>query len=421
MKEFEKYLETRVGYARHDQLGNMARALELLGHPERNIRTIHLAGTNGKGSAAKFLNNILIEAGLRVGLYTSPHMMEINERIRLDNKNIEDHRMEAYLEELGPLIEKLDGQGINLRYFELLTLIAILYFRDERVDVAIMEAGVGGLYDATNIMDRKILSLLMNIGYDHMNVLGDSLEEIALNKAGIIDQKALIYPMDERPLNVLIDYCRQRNIDYFLLDRKDLSMEKAGDGYSFSWKNYRDISLSSPAPYQVYNAAMALMAADYLRENKVFDLSEENIRRGLESFTWPGRMELISDQPRIILDGAHNELGIKVLVDSLAGMSYKKLIVIVGNLEDKDYQVMAKNLQSLEASFILTDVAYGKRSLDSDVLGQFYGRSLVIRDNRKALEKALDLYEEGDLILVTGSLYLIADFRKIILDKKASN
>lgn len=415
IRDIEKFLEGRVGYPVHDQLGNMEKALKLLGNPHKGLKTIHLAGTNGKGSTTRFLAGILQEAGLRVGSYTSPHIIEINDRIRVDNSFISDDDFKVYMDRLRPVIRDLDDQGVNLRYFEILTLLAILYFKDQKVDVALMEAGVGGRYDATNIMEDKLVSLIMNIGYDHMNVLGDSLEEIAWQKAGIIDDKALIYPMDKRALGTIEDYCQKDGLSYRLLLEEDMEVTSVEDAISFNYKKLRDLRIPSQAVYQVKNASMALMAAQYLSEEGLYRISEDQMRKGLLSFSWEGRMELISKEPRIILDGAHNPLGIRALKESLDLLTYERLIIIVASLKDKDYQLMAESLGQLDAYFIVSQLDYEGRSLDLDQLKKAYPGADAIEDKEEALARALEVYRENDLILVTGSLYFVADFRRLIL------
>ncbi len=415
IRDIEKFLEGRVGYPVHDQLGNMEKALKLLGNPHKGLKTIHLAGTNGKGSTTRFLAGILQEAGLRVGSYTSPHIIEINDRIRVDNSFISDDDFKVYMDRLRPVIRDLDDQGVNLRYFEILTLLAILYFKDQKVDVALMEAGVGGRYDATNIMEDKLVSLIMNIGYDHMNVLGDSLEQIAWQKAGIIDDKALIYPMDKRALGTIEDYCQKEGLSYRLLLEEDMEVTSVEDTISFNYKKLRDLRIPSQAVYQVKNASMALMAAQYLSEEGLYKISEDQMRKGLLSFSWEGRMELISKEPRIILDGAHNPLGIRALKESLDLLTYDRLIIIVASLKDKDYQLMAESLGQLDAYFIVSQLDYEGRSLDLDQLKKVYPGADAIEDKEEALARALEVYRENDLILVTGSLYFVADFRRLIL------
>jgi len=281
--------------------------------------------------------------------------------------------------------------------------------------VALMEAGVGGRYDATNIMEDKLVSLIMNIGYDHMNVLGDSLEEIAWQKAGIIDDKALIYPMDKRALGTIEDYCQKEGLSYRLLLEEDMEVISVEDTISFNYKKLKDLRIPSQAVYQVKNASMALMAAQYLSEEGLCKISEDQMRRGLLSFSWEGRMELISKKPRIILDGAHNPLGIRALKESLDLLTYERLIIIVASLKDKDYKLMAEGLGQLDAYFIVSQLDYEGRSLDLDQLKKAYPGADAIEDKEEALARALEVYRENDLILVTGSLYFVADFRRLIL------
>jgi dihydrofolate synthase / folylpolyglutamate synthase len=395
------------------KLERMDRALDLIGNPHRKLRAVHIAGTKGKGSVAAMLDSVLRAAGLRVGLYTKPHLVNLSERTRIDGVEIAPARMLDYIERLRAIY---DRAGLALTFFEFTVALMFLYFADEKVDLAVIETGLGGRLDSTNVV-TPILSVITPIGFDHMEYLGYTIPKIAAEKGGIIknDVPVVIGARDEEARTTLLGIAGQRRSAVRLIDR-DFGFISHAPAHRIDYQglglNLNDVELALAGPFQHENAAIALAAVEALRAHD-YRIDEEQIRAGLRDVYWPGRFDIVSRRPLVILDCAHNEMSIAALLETLAvefGADVKPRLVF-GCLADKEWQRMAAMLASRVRDVTLTRVK-PKRPLEPENLVPEFTRYLPTRVIREPLEAVARVMEEigpDDVALVTGSVYLIGE------------
>ena len=400
---------------------NMKRLIEIFGVDLSKLNVIHVAGTVGKGSFCIILDNILREANLKTGLFVGPSIEGMNDRIRINGDFIPPEKFYHYLK---TIVDKINELEINCIYFEIVTLIALMYFADEGVDFAIFEVGVGGLYDSTNCFLQKSADVIMKIDYDHQNVLGNTLEEIAFNKAGIIMpfDTVYVYPQGDNVIDVIKDEAKKVDAKVKVLDDKSLRIGKTGTETEFSYDG-EDYSVSLAGEFQAKNAAIAVWVAKDLNDRFRLDISDEAIKKGLSEVKWPCRIETVKKDPYIIIDGAHNEASAAELKKYLLGLN-KKVIMITSFLKDKDYRKVFETFEGLNAEFIVTSLVFKGRDFEFEKLEETIGDKdgiYFIKDNKEAYKKALELYTEDALIVVAGSLYLASVFRDLILGLKHYN
>lgn len=400
---------------------NMKRLIEIFGVDLNKLNVIHVAGTVGKGSFCIILDNILREANLKTGLFVGPSIEGMNDRIRINGDFIPPEKFYHYLK---TIVDKINELEINCIYFEIVTLIALMYFADEGVDFAIFEVGVGGLYDSTNCFLQKSADVIMKIDYDHQNVLGNTLEEIAFNKAGIIMpfDTVYVYPQGDNVIDVIKDEAKKVDAKVKVLDDKSMRIGKTGTETEFSYDG-EDYSVSLAGEFQAKNAAMAVWVAKDLNDRFRLDISDEAIKKGLSEVKWPCRIETVKKDPYIIIDGAHNEASAAELKKYLLGLN-KKVIMITSFLKDKDYRKVFETFEGLNAEFIVTSLVFKGRDFEFEKLEEAIGDKdgiYFIKDNKEAYKKALELYTEDALIVVAGSLYLASVFRDLILGLKHYN
>ncbi len=400
---------------------NMKRLIEIFGVDLSKLNVIHVAGTVGKGSFCIILDNILREANLKTGLFVGPSIEGMNDRIRINGDFIPPEKFYHYLK---TIVDKINELEINCIYFEIVTLIALMYFADEGVDFAIFEVGVGGLYDSTNCFLQKSADVIMKIDYDHQNVLGNTLEEIAFNKAGIIMpfDTVYVYPQGDNVIDVIKDEAKKVDAKVKVLDDKSMRIGKTGTETEFSYDG-EDYRVSLAGEFQAKNAAMAVWVAKDLNDRFRLDISDEAIKKGLSEVKWPCRIETVKKDPYIIIDGAHNEASAAELKKYLLGLN-KKVIMITSFLKDKDYRKVFETFEGLNAEFIVTSLVFKGRDFEFEKLEEAIGDKdgiYFIKDNKEAYKKALELYTEDALIVVAGSLYLASVFRDLILGLKHYN
>ena len=410
-------------------LVNIRAVCSRLGDPERQFRSVHIAGTNGKGSTAAMLASISKAAGLRTGLYTSPHLLRINERIRIDGSDIGDADFAATFERVHTVIEELLASGAlaaHPTFFECVTAMSFDFFARQKVDLAVIEVGMGGRLDSTNIVVPEV-AVITPIAFDHENFLGHSIAEIAGEKAGIIKPGAWVVSAagHEAAKNVIRrraaaqaarlievdDLCRTSNLQaedgrY----RFTATMNLPGDV-----RHEIDISLLLAGRYQVQNALTAITAAGLLAE-RGFAIDDAAIARGLAEVRWPGRLERLQDQPAVYLDGTHNPAGARELVsfwdEQFLG---RKIHLIYGAMRDKAVDEVAGLLFPRAASVILTQ-SRQPRALSAEALADMFRHLAdsveIINEPGAALERALELAAPQDVVFATGSLYLVGDLRR---------
>ena len=393
-------------------LGPISRLLARLDNPQNGYKTILIGGTNGKGSTAAILSFILMKEGMNVGLYTSPHLRDFRERIRTN-----DHMLPG--DTLCTLIDKVrDEIREDVTYFEFVTALAFLYFSMCKVDMAIVEVGMGGRLDATNLVSPEV-SIITNISMEHQKYLGNDLKSIASEKGGIIKERGVCVTAarGRKVINTLEEISRQREAVLYRIGR-DIRVRRSGRG-DFSYyginKRYSGLKLSLAGRHQIENAALALAAIEVLTEKGV-SISDTSVVEGLRDVRWEGRLELVSRNPGIVLDGAHNPAGISSLCSSLlTDFSYRRLIVVFGVLRDKDYAGMLKKLLPLVDKIVLTKPKVERAACTEDLLSVaslHHGNIEVVDDSAEALDRARFFAGADDLVCVTGSLYLVGEIKK---------
>lgn len=400
-------------------LERIGRLMDRLHNPQNSLKFIHIAGTNGKGSTAAMINSILIAAGYKTGLYTSPSLHCYHERIRVCGRMISDEDFERIVWEVKREVDRMLQDGYESpTEFELMTAIGFQYFYEQQCDVVILETGLGGRYDATNIIDTPLLSVITSISYDHMESIGDTLPKIAYQKVGIIKEggQTLLYPTSYEVETVVKDMCREKG-NLLTIPVFDLARVVRSDLLKtvFDYRSYRELTTHLLGDYQVKNAIMAIEAISLLKIRGL-SISEEALRQGLASVNWGGRFELIHHSPTVLIDGAHNKDGVETLARSLKGyFENKKITFIVGMLKDKEYISMIRTMLPLAKRF-LTITPDSPRSLTATTLAKIIreegGDAEPMESVDIALETALHTSEENDVICVFGSLYYLAQVRE---------
>ena len=389
--------------------------LNRMGNPEKQLKYIHIGGTNGKGSTAAMTASILQTAGYKTGLYTSPHIYRFHERIRVDGVDITDEELAAITEYVKPLAESMEEIPTE---FELVWCIAVEHFKRMGCDIVVTEVGMGGELDATNVIPVPEVAVLTNIGLDHTDFLGDTLEKIAQTKAGIIKPggHAVVYPSTPSVETLLTDICKERNVSLEIVDFSRIcSISHGLEGQVFDCGDRKGLKLPLLGEHQLNNAAVALSIVDALQA-KGWQITEQHIRLGMEQVSWPGRFDIAGHDPLFIVDGGHNPQCLEALVknveDYLAG---RRIIGLTGVLADKDYGDMYKPMLPYISQFVCITPP-SDRKLEAKELAahlQNAGAQAVACDSiEDGVRKALDLAGKDGVVLCFGSLYSIGDIYK---------
>lgn len=418
--DVEKYLQGFFAGTKNPSLDAMKFFMDKLNHPEKELKFIHIAGTNGKGAVTEMISNILLNSGYKLGKFMSPHLIRYNERIQINNKEITNKEMEEIIIKLDPLVKEYNSKGKgNVTLFELETTMAILYFANKKCDIVVLEVGLGGLYDCTNIV-YPIVSIITSIGYDHMKFLGNTLEEIAFQKAGIIKQnsKTIFMSQSESVDNVIIERCKEENNKLFLVNKEEIKNYSYTEKYQkFDYKEFKNIEINLKGISQIYNACIALETVNVLKEK--YNIKEEIIRKSLKNVIHRGRFEKINNNPTVIYEGAHNEPAIKNFINSV-DMYYKnnKKVYIISILKSKDYKTILKLLvKNDENIYIFTCGNDKERYTDAEILkdeAQKSGaKNLFTMELEEAIKMSLEKYKDY-IIFAVGSFYVYGDVLKTI-------
>ncbi len=404
-------------------LQNIEELLQRLGNPQERLTVIHLAGTNGKGSATAMLSAILQAAGFRVGAYTSPHLIRYNERFQINGTPISDEDFAAVATQVAGVCAQMTAEGLpQPTVFEVLTAMAFVYFEQQAVEYVLLEVGMGGRFDATNVVKNPLLCLILSIGMDHMEYLGNTLEQIAAEKAGIVKphRPVVLYHQSETVYRVIEAVCRQNKAPLYYNPTQTihvLSADLSGSRFTLTTPNgvWENVELALPGAYQLENCATVLLACRALQEAGV-PLPEAAIRTGLKTVRWPGRMEVVAQNPTLILDGAHNIDGIAMLARSLPlCCPGRDITLVLGILGDKEYEKMTALLLPLAQNVVLTEPDNARR-LPAEALEQVaahLGRPAPWeKDPAAAVRLARKLAGPEGIVLCAGSLYLIGAIRK---------
>ncbi|TMT00899.1 bifunctional folylpolyglutamate synthase/dihydrofolate synthase [Apilactobacillus kunkeei] len=424
------FIHGRYKFKKHPSLDIIKDLLKRLGNPQNTINAIHIAGTNGKGSTVAYLRNIFQEDHKTVGTFTSPFLIKFNERISVDGKPISDDDLVELVEKIKPIAEEMDKTipGGGPTEFEIITAMMFLYFANHPVDIVIVEVGIGGILDSTNVFE-PIVSVITTIGMDHMKLLGDTIPKIASQKAGIIKPKrpVVIGKVDSDAMKVFKDKASEIDSPLYAYESQfNTSKPVMNNNWqqSFDYEDddnlVRNIKTSLLGFYQPHNAACAIKTYVLHQREKNEIVNNSSIIKGIANTTWPGRFERVNDQPLVVLDGAHNIDAVNEMKKLLTkDFASNEIYIIIGILADKNYMDMLNVLGSIKnAHLVLTKFeAYGSRqSVDVDEInGQIRSKNPVsVIDNwKQAIAQTAAEMSEDDMILITGSLYFISDVRKL--------
>ena len=423
-EEAMKYITEVGNFGSNYGLERTYKLLEHLGNPERDLKLIHIAGTNGKGSTTSMITEILMGEGYKVGMYTSPFIEEFEERIQINRNNIPKESLAILMDEIKVAVDKVIEAGYNHpTEFEIITVLMLLYFKKENIDFGVIEVGLGGTLDSTNVI-KPIIQVITSISFDHTNLLGNTLEKIAREKAGIIKKgiPTVIYPQQEEVLKVIKNKCFEMDSELYIDNNENLKFKNIVNldkPYQLlKYNNEIDILLPLLGEHQIINLSVAMQAIEVLNNKNIIDISIANIVKSIKNVSWKGRLEVLSNNPYVVIDGAHNIQGIKTLSRNIKKyFKYENLYLILGILADKDVEEMikiitpmAKKVYSVTPNSIRGELAESLK----DEVSKFNKNCKAFDKYEEAYLEALNDASEKDLILASGSLYMIGDMRKII-------
>lgn len=423
-----KYLDSLVNYEKADnfdykkslRLERMRSFSRRLGNPHEGINALHIAGTKGKGSVSSFINSILMEAGYRVGLYTSPHLVSFRERIRINGQPISEENITKLMERLMPHIEAMAKENDAPTYFEICTMIAFLYFKENKVNFMVLEVGMGGRLDSTNIV-KPLISVITPISYDHVRHLGPKIEDIAFEKCGIIKNNSVVISSPQSPeaLAVIRRVAAEANAEFYLAGRDsfyeklDSNLEQQSFNLITKCGEYPHLKICLLGDFQIDNAAAAVLAVEGLRHYEIF-IDKSAVSGGLRNARWPGRFEILRKKPFVVVDGAQNGQSASILKKAVReNLSYKKLFLVLGVMSDKDIENICRELSGI-ADYVITTKSKSDRAISPEFLKErmLYHKNIdavATESVSEALDKALALADKDDAILVTGSLYVVGE------------
>lgn len=409
IKEALEYIDGMLWFGSKPGLSRVSFLLEKLGEPHKKLKFIHIAGTNGKGSCAAMTASVLKAAGYRTGLFTSPYLARFNERMQINGQEIEDGELAELVAELKPIAEAMEEHPTE---FELITAAAMLWFARRRCDIVVLEVGLGGRLDATNVIDKPEAAVIMNISLDHTKVLGDSVELIAAEKAGIIKPgcDCVLYQQSESVERVIAAQCERLGARLHKADFGQISKEfDSLEGQVFSYKGDA-YAIPLLGANQLKNAAVVVELANVLR-GRGWKIDQEDLEHGLYAVSWPARFELVRDEPPFVVDGGHNPQCASVVVENLENyFPDKKRVLLMGVLADKDYPQLCRILSAAADEFVCVTPDNGERALPAEDLArelrQYNKPVTVCNSIEDGVSAALDAAGAEGMACAVGSLYI---------------
>jgi len=394
-------------------LERVGELLHKLGDPQQKLKFIHIAGTNGKGSCAAMMASVLKTCGYKTGLFTSPYLYRFNERMKINGKDIADDMVVSLVERIQPLADSMEDHPTE---FEIMTAAAILWYAEENCDAVVFEVGLGGRFDATNIIEKSEVSIIMNIGLDHTAILGDTLEKIAFEKAGIIkpNGRVVLYKQSENVEKVIRGRCEELGAELVISEPSKIKTEfDSIEGQVFTYKNV-PYAIPLLGAHQLKNAAVVLEAVELLRR-KGWKLEQSEVEHGLYAVSWPARFEVLSDEPYFVVDGGHNPQCAETVRDNL--LRYfpgKKHVIMMGVLRDKDYMSLAETINEAADEYICVTPA-NDRALPAEelkaALEKFGKKAEAYETIDDAVAAALKAAGKKGVACAVGSLYMAGDIR----------
>ncbi len=421
-KEALNWIHGRLRLGIKPGLIRMQWMMERLGSPEAKLKAVHIGGTNGKGSTVTFLRSILQASGYSVGTFTSPYIEQFNERISVNGQAISDQELIKLVNIIRPLADELEDTDLGgPTEFEVITAMSFYYFAEmNQVDIVLFEVGLGGRFDSTNIIS-PIASVITNIGLDHTNILGNTYEEIAFEKAGIIKKATPLFTAVQHPgsLRVIEEQAKQKNASIYRLNQEftiDFHQpQPKGELFSVTteFQPLANLEISMIGKHQTENAALAIITAQFLHKREEFSITEQAIRIGLKTAYWPGRFEILSEHPLVIIDGAHNDEGVTRLTAELAKRySTHTIHVVFAALKDKKLDNMISQLDQVanKISFVSFDFPRAAAANDLVEFSTLENKQAV-DDWKSYLPEEINALTERDLLVITGSLYFISEIK----------
>jgi dihydrofolate synthase/folylpolyglutamate synthase len=426
----EEYLNSFVNYEQIPgityaqpsySLRHVEELLNRMGNPQLAAKTIHIAGTKGKGSVAAMIAQVLSSSGYKTGLYTSPHLHNLRERISIDGSLISEAEFAAAMAEVKPFIESMkhDASFRQLTYFEALTALAFAYFQKQQVDFQVLEVGLGGRLDATNVVARPAVCVITSTSLDHTQILGNTLGEIAREKAGIIKSGCwvVLSPQPEEAASVISDICLEKEAKVVQVG-KDVTWHKiSGDLHHQSLvikgrTSKYQVSIPLLGDFQLENAATAVAALELLA-SEGFTISTADIAKGLSQVQWPGRFQILQQYPTVVIDGAHNVASMKRLVNNIkAYFAHKRIFLVFGTSSDKDIPGIINELVPISPQVIVTQASHSRAAPLPTLVAEFTKRGIEPKTAEtvtEAISRALSLAGRTDIICVTGSLFVVSE------------
>lgn len=423
-EEAMKYITEVGNFGSNYGLERTYKLLEYLGNPEKDLKFIHIAGTNGKGSTTSMIAEILMGAGYKVGMYTSPFIEEFEERIQINRNNIPKEKLASLMDEVKAAVDKVIEDGYNHpTEFEIITVLMLLYFKKENIDFGVIEVGLGGTLDSTNVI-TPVLQVITSISFDHTNLLGNTLEEIAGEKAGIIKSgiPTVIYPQKAEALKVIENKCSEMNSKLYIANCDNFKFENVVNEdrpyQLLKYNNEVDILLPLLGEHQITNLSVAMTSIEVLNNINMTNILLDSIVKSIKNVKWKGRLEVLSKNPYVVIDGAHNIQGIETLSRNIKKyFKYENLYLILGILADKDVQEMIKVIAPMAKKIYAVTPNSIRAELAEDLKREIikYNENCEAYDDYKeAYLTAINDANENDFVLASGSLYMIGDMRKII-------
>ena len=426
-----EYIERAASLGSRPGLARIGRLLDILHNPEKSLRFIHVAGTNGKGSTSAMISSALYEAGITVGMYYSPALNGIRDHYAVNGKLISEDDYAQAVSLVAAANEKLISEtGDGATQFELETAVALTYFSENHCDVVVLECGMGGKDDATNIVGNKICCVITSVSFDHMQYLGDTLSKIASAKAGIItsDCPVIAYDSSDEVIDVIRKRCYETGSRLYPVDPAMISYEDAPGGETVSFEEFRRVTVGLAGAFQAENAALALRTLSVIRDNDLIagTITDENIGRGLANVSWPFRFELINEEPPVYIDGAHNpDAAAKLRRSVLDRLRGYKLIFVIGVFADKDYDAIVRTFSDIAYMFITVQTPDNARALSANDLAACairYCENVVAFENiDEAYDRALFECRIADgpaAVIACGSLSYLGALREAAIESR---
>jgi len=414
-------VNSRLTFGIKPGLGRIAKLLEHLGNPQNQLKFTHVAGTNGKGTTCTLMASVLTESGLKTGLYTSPYVNEFRERFQINGEMISEQELAECVEKIDTAMKELEADSDEVTEFEFITAVAFLWFAEKKCDVVVLEVGLGGRLDTTNVISVPEAAVIMSISLDHTAILGNSIEEITLEKAGIIKKggTVVLYPVQQAGVKETIQkVCEEKDAKLIIPDIEGIEIEKSD--FSGTKFNIGDRSVYTPfaGEHQVYNAVTALAALQEFAANSGHDLKEEDIQKGFSKAEIPARMEVLSEKPLVMLEGGHNPGCAEALKNVLKkDCADKRITAIMGMMADKDVDGVIETLAP-EFERLITVSINLPRTIQAELLAEkakkYCENVYAASDMHEAASKAFEGVGEDDMVLICGSFYLAGEIKPFV-------